>query len=68
MAKALFGHVGMNEMSMATQIKALRTRVGELEATVLRLRAENDRLTADAHEGTLLTVGAIVDDREHAYS
>ncbi len=68
MAKALFGHVGTNEMSMAIQIKALRKRVGELEATVLRLRAENDGLTADAHEGTLLTVGAIVDEREAAFS
>lgn len=66
MAKALLGHMGGQDPALAQQNRALRARVGELEATVLRLRAENDRLAAATHDESLLTVGAIVDDREPA--
>lgn len=61
MAKALFGHVGNHDLAMATEIKSLRTRVGELEASVVRLRAENDRLSAAVADGPPLTLGSLVD-------
>ncbi len=63
MAKALYGYVGRYDLAMATEIKALRTRIDQLESTVLRLRADNDRLSA-AHDADPLTVGSLVDDRE----
>jgi len=50
---------------MAAEIMSLRSRVDQLEATVLRLRAENDRLSA-AVDDTPLTVGSIVEEREPA--
>lgn len=65
MAKALYGHVGKYDLVMATEVTRLRRRVGELEAALLRLRAENDRLSAAADDSTPLTVGSIV-DREPA--
>jgi len=63
MAKALFGYVGTYPPAMAAEIRALRTRVDQLEATVMRLRSENDRLSA-AVDDAPLTVGSIVDERE----
>ena len=65
MAKALYGYVGRYDLAMATENTALRTRVDQLESTVLRLRAENDRLSAAA-DAEPLTVGSIVDHREPA--
>ena len=61
MAKALFGHVGGPDMAMTTEIRALRARVAHLEATVMRLRGENDRLTAALDDGAPLTVETIVE-------
>jgi hypothetical protein len=49
MAKALYGHVGSApDQRVLDEVTRLRTRVRDLEIEVMRLRAENDRLVADA--------------------
>jgi hypothetical protein len=49
MAKALYGHVGSApDQRLLDEVTRLRTRVRDLEIEVMRLRAENDRLVADA--------------------
>ena len=60
MAKALIGHLNsdLRTSALAAENARLRTRVGELEALVLRLSEDNDRLAA-AHAAALL-------DRESA--
>ncbi|MDT0183892.1 hypothetical protein Q9S36_27245 [Microbacterium sp. ARD31] len=53
MAKALMGHVNSDVRSasvLAVENSRLRRRVGDLEALVLRLQAENDRLAAAARD------------------
>jgi hypothetical protein len=62
MAKALLGYVGGgNDVRLVEENQRLRRRVGDLEAMVLRLQAENDALAAQAHEGELLTVPDHID-------
>lgn len=48
MAKALIGYMNSDRRTAAldTEIRRLRTRVADLEALVLRLQADNDRLAA----------------------
>lgn len=48
MAKALIGHLNsdLRDPRLAADNARLRARVGELEALVLRLSDENDRLIA----------------------
>jgi hypothetical protein len=48
MAKALIGYMNSDprDPRLAAENSRLRTRVGELEALVLRLSEENDRLVA----------------------
>ena len=49
MAKALIGHLSSDLRTpthLTVENSRLRARVGELEALVLRLAEENDRLTA----------------------
>ncbi len=50
MAKALLGHLSVGdprvEASLAAENRRLRQRVTDLEAQLLRLQAENDRLVA----------------------
>jgi hypothetical protein len=49
MAKALYGHVGSApDKRLLDEVTRLRARVRDLEVEVMRLRAENDRLAADA--------------------
>jgi uncharacterized protein with PhoU and TrkA domain len=49
MAKALYGHVGSaSDRRLLDEVTRLRARVQDLEIEVMRLRAENDRLVADA--------------------
>lgn len=49
MAKALYGHVSSApDRRLLDEVTRLRTRVRDLEVEVMRLRAENDRLAADA--------------------
>jgi hypothetical protein len=45
MAKALLGYVGGPDPRLVTEVRRLHRRVLDLEAEVLRLRAENDALT-----------------------
>jgi hypothetical protein len=61
MAKALLGHVGGPDIRMLSDIRRLQKRVGELEALVLELQAENDALSAAVHGAELLGLEA-----EHA--
>lgn len=60
MAKALLGHTSSTDPRVLAQLTAenrrLRQRVGDLEACVLRLQAENDALAAAAHDVPLLTL------------
>lgn len=63
MAKALLGYVSVGDprvaARLATDNKMLRERVGELEATVVRLQSENDALAvlaAERHQDVLATV------------
>ena len=54
MAKALMGHVSSDVRTasvLAVENSRLRRRVGDLEALVLRLQADNDRLAAAARDG-----------------
>lgn len=60
MAKALLGHLG-GSGPHDTDVIRLRRRISDLEALVLRLQAENDRLAAAVHHEKLLTLD---DDRE----
>jgi hypothetical protein len=48
MAKALLGHVGGPDPRLLAEVAVLRRRVRDLEAELLRLRAENDALAAAA--------------------
>jgi hypothetical protein len=45
MAKALLGYVGGPDPRLVTEVRRLQRRVLDLEAEVLRLRAENDTLS-----------------------
>lgn len=56
MAKALVGYVGGGDTRLLDDNLRLRRRIADLEAIVLRLQAENDALSAQAHRGELLTV------------
>jgi hypothetical protein len=44
MAKALLGYVGGPDPRLVTEVRRLQRRVVDLEAEILRLRAENDSL------------------------
>jgi hypothetical protein len=60
MAKALIGYMNSDLRTPARLVAEndrLRTRVGELEALVLRLTEENDKLAA-AQAATLLDIEA----------
>jgi hypothetical protein len=53
MAKAIIGHLSNDQRSSTHHLaenRRLRTRVADLEALVLRLQAENDRLAAAVRE------------------
>ena len=56
MAKALFGHLGAPDYRLLAEVQRLRRRVGELEAEVLRLRADNDALSAQLDDDRLTAV------------
>jgi hypothetical protein len=54
MAKALYGHVGSApDRRLLDEVTHLRAKVRALEIEVARLRAENDRLAADAEADLL---------------
>ena len=59
MAKALIGYLSSDQRSAATlaaETRRLRTRVADLEALVLRLQAENDRLAAAVRDDSRVDV------------
>ena len=56
MAKALLGHLNSDARAttaLAVENRRLRRRVDDLEALVLRLQADNDRLAAAARDEQL---------------
>jgi cell division protein FtsB len=56
MAKALLGHLNSDARTttaLAVENRRLRRRVDDLEALVLRLQADNDRLAAAARDEKL---------------
>ena len=61
MAKALLGYVGGPDPRLVTEVRRLQRRVIDLEAEVLRLRAENDSLLemVDAPSVSLDQVAAV---------
>ena len=60
MAKALLGYMSSSDPRLITQLSAetrrLRQQVADLEAHVMRLQAENDKLAASMHDEPLLTL------------
>ena len=60
MAKALLGYMSSTDPRALAQLMAenrrLKRQVADLEALVLRLQAENDRLAAAASEAPLLSL------------
>jgi cell division septum initiation protein DivIVA len=50
MAKALLGHVGGPDLRLVDEMRRLQQRVRDLEAELLRLRSENDALSAAVQE------------------
>jgi hypothetical protein len=60
MAKALLGYMSSTDPRVLAQLTAenrqLRRRVTDLEARLLRLQADNDKLVASVHESSLLTL------------
>jgi hypothetical protein len=60
MAKALLGTMSSTDprvhASLLAENRRLRRRVTDLEAHVLRLQAENDKLAAAVHDEPLLTL------------
>jgi len=60
MAKALLGYMSSSDPRVVSQLSAenrrLKQMVIDLEAHVLRLQAENDKLEAAAHGAPLLTL------------
>lgn len=59
MAKALMGHLSTDlrgSSSLLADNRRLRARVEDLEALVLRLQAENDRLAAAVSEQSPVTL------------
>jgi uncharacterized small protein (DUF1192 family) len=59
MAKAILGHVGGPDPRLLAEVARLRRRVGELQAEISRLTAENQALlTESLHE----SLGESLDD------
>ncbi|MGW1074606.1 hypothetical protein [Streptomyces sp. NPDC002537] len=63
MAKALLGYVGGSDPRVLSEMRRLQQRVQDLESELIRMQAENDALTAAAHNGDSL-LGSI--DVSHA--
>ncbi|KUP96942.1 hypothetical protein [Thermobifida cellulosilytica] len=55
MAKALFGHVGGPDPRMVQELRRLQKRVRDLEDEIVRLQAQNDRLSETLTDVTVPT-------------
>ena len=53
MAKAILGHVGGPDPRLMAEVARLRRRVGELQAELTRLNAENQALLTQSLDGSL---------------
>lgn len=63
MAKAILGHVGGPDPRLMAEVARLRRRVGELDAEVARLTAENQALlTESLHESLSDSLGDSLGD------
>ena len=56
MAKALLGHIGGPDPRLLAEMRRLRQQVRTLEAELVRLRHENDVLSAEADHDMLVSV------------
>ncbi|MGQ0631714.1 MAG: hypothetical protein ACT4P1_11770 [Sporichthyaceae bacterium] len=56
MAKAILGHIGGPDPRMINEMRRMQRRIAELESELMRIRAENDALSAELHHAELLTV------------
>jgi hypothetical protein len=54
MAKAILGHTGGPDPRVLSEMRRLRKRLNDLEAELVRLRAENDALTAEARQDVVV--------------
>jgi hypothetical protein len=59
MAKALLGHIGGADPRILAELAVLRRRVSDLEAEVLRLRAQNEALSVVSEELLTLDVTSV---------
>ena len=60
MAKALLGYMSSTDPRVLAQLTAdnlrLRRRIDDLEAHLIRLQSDNDKLAASIHDSPLLTL------------
>ena len=49
MAKAILGHVGGPDPRMLAEMRRMQRRIAELESELMRVRVENDALSAQLH-------------------
>ena len=58
MAKAILGHVGGSDPRLMAEVARLRRRVGELQAEIDRLAAENQALLTGSIDSSLEVLAA----------
>ncbi|WP_432046305.1 hypothetical protein [Streptomyces asiaticus] len=66
MAKALLGYVGGSDPRVLAEMRRLQQRVQDLESEIVRIRAENDALSAAARHGDSLLESIDVSQAEPA--
>ncbi|MBL1101216.1 hypothetical protein [Streptomyces coffeae] len=66
MAKALLGYVGGSDPRVLAEMRRLQQRVQDLESEIIRIQAENDALSAAAHQSDSLLEGIDVSQAEPA--
>jgi hypothetical protein len=59
MAKALLGHIGGSDPRIIAELALLRRRISDLEAEVLRLRAQNEALSVVSEDLLTLDVTSV---------
>lgn|GEM_PF-3528717 len=56
MAKAILGHLGGPDPRMINEVRRMQRRIAELESELMRVRAENDSLSAMLHTPEFMSV------------